>query len=75
VFENRVLRIIFGAKEDEVTLVWRKLHYEELCNCILRQVKLEYSSQEDEMGGVRGEEKWWESQRESDHYEDLDVRG
>jgi hypothetical protein len=30
VFENRVLRRIFGAKRDEVTGVWRKLHSEEL---------------------------------------------
>jgi hypothetical protein len=30
VFENRVLRIIFGAKRDEVTGEWRKLHNEEL---------------------------------------------
>jgi hypothetical protein len=30
VFENRVLRGIFGPKRDEVTGVWRKLHNEEL---------------------------------------------
>jgi hypothetical protein len=30
VFENRVLRGIFGAKRDEVTGEWRKLHNEEL---------------------------------------------
>jgi len=35
VFENRVLRGIFGAKRDEVTGEWRKLHNEELydLNC------------------------------------------
>jgi hypothetical protein len=32
VFENRVLRRIFGPKGDEVTGVWRKLHNEELNN-------------------------------------------
>jgi hypothetical protein len=36
VFENRVLRRIFGPKKDEVTGDWRKLHNEEL-----RQVLLE----------------------------------
>jgi hypothetical protein len=44
VFENRVLRRIFGPKRDEVTGKWRKLHSEELHNlcsfpCIIRQIK------------------------------------
>jgi hypothetical protein len=30
VFENRVLRRIFGPKRDEITWEWRKLHNEEL---------------------------------------------
>jgi hypothetical protein len=30
VFENRLLRRIFGSKRDEVTGGWRKLHNEEL---------------------------------------------
>ena len=29
-FENRVLRKVFGPKRDEVTGKWRKLHNEEL---------------------------------------------
>jgi hypothetical protein len=32
VFENRVLRRIFGSKRDGVTGGWRKLHNEELHN-------------------------------------------
>jgi hypothetical protein len=48
VFENRVLRRIFGLKRDEVTGEWRKLRNEELRDL--------YSSsdnqvEEDEMGG------------------------
>jgi hypothetical protein len=44
VFENRVLRGIFGPKRDEVTGEWRKLHNEELHTLysspdIIRQVK------------------------------------
>jgi hypothetical protein len=44
VFENRVLRRIFGPKRDEVTGEWRKLHNEEPHNLysspdIIRQVK------------------------------------
>jgi len=30
VFENRMLRRVFGPKRDEVTGEWRKLHKEEL---------------------------------------------
>jgi len=30
IFENRVLRRIFGPKRDEVTREWRKLHNEDL---------------------------------------------
>jgi hypothetical protein len=33
VFENRVLRRMFGSKRDEVTGDWRKLHNEELNIC------------------------------------------
>jgi hypothetical protein len=32
VFENRVLRRIFGPRRNEVTGDWRKLHKEELHN-------------------------------------------
>jgi hypothetical protein len=32
VFENRVLRRIFGQKKDEKTCGWRKMHNEELHN-------------------------------------------
>jgi hypothetical protein len=32
VFENKVLRRIFGPKRFEVMREWRKLHNEELCN-------------------------------------------
>jgi hypothetical protein len=43
VFENRVLRRIFGPKRDEVTGEWRKLHSEEYnlysSPDIIRQVK------------------------------------
>ena len=33
VFENRVLRRIFGPKRDKVTGEWRKLYSEELNPC------------------------------------------
>jgi hypothetical protein len=45
VFENRVLRRIFGPKRDEVTGEWRKLYNEELREfysspSIIRKIKL-----------------------------------
>jgi hypothetical protein len=45
VFENRVLRGIFGPKRDEVTGEWRKLHNKELHDLysspsIIRIIKL-----------------------------------
>jgi len=54
VFENRVLRRIFGPKRDEVTEEWRKLHNEELndLSCspnIVRVIKIK-----NEMGGACG---------------------
>ena len=33
VFENVVLRTIFGPRRDEVTGEWRRLHNEELMTC------------------------------------------
>jgi hypothetical protein len=34
VFENTVLRRIFGPRMDEVTADWRRLHDKELMFCI-----------------------------------------
>jgi hypothetical protein len=55
VFENRVLRRIFGPKRNGVTGGWIKLHDEELNNfysspSIIRIIKVE----EDEVGGTCG---------------------
>jgi len=45
VFDNRVLRRIFGPKRDEVRVEWRKIHNEELhvlysSPNIMREIKL-----------------------------------
>jgi hypothetical protein len=45
VFENRVLRRVFGSKRDKVTGEWRKLHIEELHSCTHPQILLGRSSQ------------------------------
>jgi hypothetical protein len=60
VFENRVLRRIFGPKRDEVTGECRKLHSEELHNLYLsrdiRQIKsrtVRWAGHVDRMGEER----------------------
>ena len=62
VFENRVLRRVFGPKRDEVTGEWRKLHNEELSDLyslpyIVRVVKsrrMRWAGHVARMGDGRG---------------------
>jgi hypothetical protein len=62
VFENRVLRRIFGPKRDEVTGGWKKLHNEELkvlysSPNIIRVIKarrMRWAGHVTRMGEVRG---------------------
>jgi hypothetical protein len=76
VFENRVLRRVFGAKRDEVTGEWRKLHNEELrdlysSTSIIRITKSRRMRWAGHVARMwrRGRriDYWWESQRERDH--------
>jgi hypothetical protein len=51
VFENRVLRRVFGPKRDEVMGVWKKLHNEELRDLhALPSIIREKSVMDNEMG-------------------------
>jgi hypothetical protein len=50
VFENRVLRRIFGQKRDEVTGEWRKLHNKELHDLYSSPSIIRIILEEDEMG-------------------------
>jgi hypothetical protein len=62
VFENRVLRWMFGPKRVEVTGEWRELHDEELRDLYSSPSTFDYNNQvkEDEVGGegnTRGENR------------------
>jgi hypothetical protein len=77
VFENRVLRSIFGPKTDEVTGEWRKLHNEELRDLysspsiirIIKSRRMRWTGHVARMGRRRRThiDYWWESQRERGH--------
>jgi hypothetical protein len=51
VFENKVLRSIFGPKRDEDIGCWRNSIMRSFITCTLRQVKLDAEVKEDEMAG------------------------
>jgi hypothetical protein len=76
VFENRVLRRIFGPKRDEVTGEWRTLHNEELRDLysspsiirIIKSRRMRWAGHVARMGEKRNAHRLlWESQREGDH--------
>jgi hypothetical protein len=84
VFENKVLRRIFGPKRDEVTGEWRRLHNEELYALyyspnIIRVIKsrrLRWAGHVVRMG--RGEVHtgfWWGNLGEGDKLETPGVDG
>ena len=58
-FENRVLRRIFGPKRDGVTGEWRKLHNEELNDLycspnivrVIKSRRMTWAGQVERMGG------------------------
>ena len=61
VFENRVLRRVFGPKWDDLTGEWRKLHYEELHDLyfshkivrVLKSRRMSWAGHVAHMGGER----------------------
>jgi hypothetical protein len=54
VFENGVLRRIFGPKKEEVAGRWRKLHNQELHNLFFAKYNYDYKVEEDKVGGTCG---------------------
>ena len=85
VYENRVLRKLFGPKRDEVTGYWRRLHNEELYGFysspdIIREIqsiRFKWAGHVARMGLEEVHRRfWYGSLRERDHLEELgsDVR-
>jgi hypothetical protein len=77
VFENRVLRGIFGLKRDEVTGEWRKLHNEELNDLYftLSVVRVIKSRGMRWAGYVARTGFWWGNLREGEHLENPGIDG
>jgi hypothetical protein len=84
VFENKVLRRIFGPKRDEVTGEWRKLHHDVLndlyCSSnifrVIKSRRMRWAVQVARMGeGEAYTGFWWGNLRERDHLEDPGIDG
>ena len=87
VFENMVLRRIFGPRRDEVTGEWRRLHNEELSDLysspnivrVMKSRRMRWAGhvarmcEEVRRGVCVG--SWWGNRREGDHWGDLGVDG
>ena len=77
VFENMVLRRIFGPRRDEVTGEWRRLHNEALSDLysspnIVRVIKSRRMRWAGHVGRIGS---WWGNRRERYHWGDLGVDG
>ena len=85
VFENMVLRRIFGPRRDEVTGDWRRLHNEELNDLycspnIVRMIKWRRMRWAGHVAYTPYTSpwcigSWWGNRREGDHWGDIGVDG
>jgi hypothetical protein len=84
VFEDRVLRRIFGPRRGQVTGGWRKLHNENLYNFHTQPGLIIVTESRgkrcirniEHMGTKRMHSGFWrESQKKRDHQEEQDVGG
>ena len=84
VYENIVLRRIFGLRRDEVTGEWRRLHNEELNDLylspnivlVIKSRRMRWAGHVARMGEERGcIGSWWGNRREGVHWGELGVDG
>jgi len=84
IFENMVLRRIFGPRREEVTGEWRRLHKEELIDLyfspnivrVIKSRKMRWAGHVARMGeGGVCIGSWWGNWRDGDHWGDLGVDG
>jgi len=87
VFENMVLRRIFGPRRDEVTGEWRRLHNEELNDLysslnivrVIKSRRMRWAGRVARLGEERGcigcIGSWWGNRKEGDPLGDLGVDG
>ena len=80
-FQNKVLREIFGSKRDDITGKWRRLHKEELYDLyfsqnIIRVIKsrrMRWAGHVKRLVEIRGHMGfWWGKLRERHHLEGPD---
>jgi hypothetical protein len=83
VFENRVLRGIFGSKRDELTGEWRKIHKKELYDLyslkifrLIKSRRMRWAGLVARMGkGKAYTGFWWRKLMERDYLEETRVDG
>ena len=83
VFENMVLRTIFGPRRDEVTGEWRRLHNEELNDLysspnnvrVIKWRRMRWAGHVARMGEEWGVYRVLGNRRERDHWVDQGVDG
>jgi hypothetical protein len=84
VFENRLLRRIFGPKRDEVTRKWRKVHNEKLNDMyslpdfvrVIKSRRMRWARHVARMGGEEAYTGfWWGNLKERYHLENPGLDG
>jgi len=84
VFENRVLRRIFGPRRDEVTGEWSRIHNEELNDLysspnivrVTKSRRMNWAGHVARMGVERAcIRSWWGNHMEGEQWGDLGVDG
>ena len=81
VFENRILRGIFGPKRDEVTGEWIKLHNEEVNVLysspniipVIKSRRMEWAWHVPQKGGEMHAGFWWSNLGEREHLEEIGI--